>query len=54
MLLYLFRKDVHIFRYIYLKFGSTEVLSAYDYECEGGKKLFKVQLFNKKVVEFYR
>ena len=54
MLLYLFRKDVHIFRYIYLKFGSTEILSAYDYECVDGKKLFKVQLFNKKVTEFLR
>lgn len=54
MLLYLFRKDVHIFRYIYLKFGKTEVLSAYEYKVDGGARKFKLQVFNKKVMEFLR
>lgn len=54
MLLYLFRKDVHIYRYLYLKFGKNEVISAYEYDVTGGARKFKLQVFNKKILEFLR
>ena len=53
MLLQLFREDLCFFRYIYLKFGKTEIISAYEYQVAGGRK-FGLQIFNKKVTEFIR